>query len=251
MRKLPPGKHPEHTIAVLEKQQKRRTTMTHATNRWKNEHALILAILSLLLLLTGCTMESETRIGNNEEWENVTTLTFSAETVELMGGVDQLRSDIEDELEDENADYEQSMRLDENSDGSVTYVFTANGQGYDTLNEAVFDGSATIEADDNNQVSIQYDFNSLNIPAFEAVTFKISGSEIVDSNADEVAGGTATWTNPGIIDVTLVSGATGGLPGNITTILLLLAGVLGVILIVVLGGFLIWQQKKRKQNTPA
>jgi LPXTG-motif cell wall-anchored protein len=184
-------------------------------------------------------MESETHIGANEKWENRNTITFSSSEVEMMGGIEEIRNQAEEDMEEQSEkEYEQSFRVKENNDGTATYIINQKGKGYDNLNDALFGGDASISAGKGNEVTIRYNMSFGEMSYLDKAIFKISGSKIIDSNADRVEGSTAIWEDPSSINVTLVGG--GG-----SSIIWLLLGVV----VVGGGGYVFWKKKQATHGT--
>ena len=117
-------------------------------------------------------------------------------------------------------------------DGSQSFILQASGQRYETMNQVFFNGEADISVEVVNgqrQVTIRYDFSESSgqtaepqqeltpeemamqqqmLEAFGlSLTFRITGGEIISSNATRVEGSTAIWETPTIIEVTLTEAA--------------------------------------------
>jgi hypothetical protein len=131
--------------------------------------------------------------------------------------------------EDLNVTFNQEV----GDDGSQTYIVQAEGQQYETLNEIFFEGEADISVevvDGQRQVTIRHTFSSEEFEAGSepqdelspemaeqmaegmemfgfANILRITGGEIINSNASRVEGNTAIWENPIQVEITLAEAA--------------------------------------------
>gem|GEM_PF-2038245 len=128
-------------------------------------------------------------------------------------------------------DFEVTFNEITGDDGSQGFILQATGQRYEAMNQIFFNGEADITAETVNgqrQVTIRYDFSEASessepeqelspeemamqqemLAAFGlSISFRISGGEIVSSNASRVEDGTAIWETPSLIEVTLTEAA--------------------------------------------
>jgi hypothetical protein len=204
----------------------------------------LVPLATLSLVLAGCiNMQSNVALYGQEQWSGVQAMQISAEFMEMMEqaetdpnasveteGLEDWLQQAESASELANVDVELS-EID-GDDGSKTYVFQASGQGYQQMNQALFNGEATISVNEvggQRQITIDYVFED---PTAEGETsaeeltpaeqemqqqmlaafglgfsFRISGGEIISSNANRVEGSTAIWENPSKIEVTLTEAA--------------------------------------------
>ncbi|NJN66215.1 MAG: hypothetical protein HC884_05635 [Chloroflexaceae bacterium] len=200
------------------------------------------------LLLAGCTVEQNITILPEEQWELGVSVELPPEAVEQMGGVEEIRKQAE-----ESEDSPENFSIEERGDGSVVMTGTSTGQGFENLNNEAFDGSAEITTDADGKVSISW---AVENPGMMGMTMiiRVTGAEIIDSNADEVKGSTATWTNPSQVNVTLTpgrgSGGAGGGGGLLGTLLIIV--VVLVVLALVAGGvvFFLMSRKSAPAQAP-
>ncbi|MCB0191232.1 MAG: hypothetical protein KDJ65_04740 [Anaerolineae bacterium] len=147
----------------------------------------------------------------------------SAETSMDTEGLDDFiqQAEAAADRDDLNVTFEQI----EGEDGSLNYLMQADGQNLETLNETFFEGEADISVNEVNgrrEITIRADMSDENDgeepPTAEELemmksfgigfTFRISGGEIISSNATRVEGSTAIWEFPSIIEVTLTEAPT-------------------------------------------
>jgi hypothetical protein len=191
-------------------------------------------LVAAALLMVGC-INAQTNVSmyGDEQWSGVQAIQLAPEMVTMMEQSSEDTSvdtaDIDDWLSNAEqaggrSDIQVSFNEVKGEDGSQSYVLSASGTGYQTLNEVFFEGSATISKEVINgqkQITINYDFSDSGgdeqalTPEEEAtqaemmnsmglsISFRISGGEIINSNATRVEGSTAVWETPSKINVTL------------------------------------------------
>ena len=127
------------------------------------------------------------------------------------------------EYSDANVVFDQT----EGEDGSQNFILRAEGDGLESMNQVLFGGSATISSEmvgEQRHITIRYvvsdpegsDASGETLSPQElkqqqemmaafglGIGFRISGGEIISSNASRVEGGTAIWDFPDVIEVTL------------------------------------------------
>jgi len=172
------------------------------------------------LLLAGCTVEMDVTVLQDEQWEAVGSMEIPPEMAEAMGGIEGVKEQMEED-DDEGIFNSGEARVEETSDGGIRIIGETSGQGFEKLNEDTFDGNATITTNDQGHVTISntYEQDTSDINMGITTIIKVTGNEIIQSNANRVEGGTAIWENPnGTIEVTLIplqadsggGGSTGG-----------------------------------------
>jgi len=211
----------------------------------------ILVIGLATLMLAGC-MSAQTNLAlyGQEQWSGVQAITLSSDFVELMEsegadlsselspeseGLDQWLQQAQSATDRENVNV--SFNEVKGDDGSLSYVFQADGSQYALLNELLFQGQAEIsvaEVNGQRHVTIRYDAAAategsaggasqadaemsaemMQLFGITIVT-RISGGEIISHNADRVEGNTAIWDTPRLIQITLTEAAQFD-PGTIT-----------------------------------
>jgi hypothetical protein len=193
-----------------------------------------LGLLTIIVLVSGC-MNAQTNLSlyGNEQWSGVQAIQIAPEMVAMMeeSGEDSTvdTADIDEWLSNaEQAGIRDDIQVSFNEvkgeDGSQSYVLSASGTGYQSLNEIFFEGTANITTETVNgqkQVTINYMFSDSSAEdqdlspeeqAMQAemmksmglgISFRISGGEIINSNATRVDGNTAIWETPTEINITL------------------------------------------------
>lgn len=204
------------------------------------------------LVLAGCTAAMDVTILPDEQWEGVVSMDLPAEMVESMGGIDELRNQMESEATSDEAFSPEDVRIEETEDGGARIIGEASGQGFDSLNENFFESSATISTNEQGHVTINHTYEQQGGMGLTMIV-KLSGSEIIESNADQVEGSTATWTNPSEVRVTLIPGRPGGgggVPGaaNFFLIIAALVGVVIVLGLIAIG--VIFLVRGKQQDPP-
>lgn len=155
-----------------------------------------LVVVVPLLLLTGCAnLDTDVTFYKNERWEVEMKLYLLPSTVNLVGS--ELDSELaKAESEAQRSGDELSWHKESDESGGLTYYISRNGEGWQNLNEAVFDGDASISSDKSGKVSFSYYSPMGSNLGMSQYTLRLKGSEIVSSNADYVEDGTAIWHNP-------------------------------------------------------
>lgn len=162
----------------------------------------LLSVILGALLLAGCGGEAKTDVTlyKGENWQAIMELAIPSQLLGMAGGEAALENELRSSLREKPPDIEVSWHR-EYEGQNVVYHFTLKGRGWDKLNEAIFDGGATIVGEDG-KVHITYPIpwgSELTIS-----TLTLRGGKIVSSNADEVTNGSAIWYNPtGTIEAVL------------------------------------------------
>jgi hypothetical protein len=188
----------------------------HAQEQWHGIAAIQISKDFVQLMEQGNTSPTQTTEGGT------ITSQFSADTQ----GLDEWKARVQelDQREDLNVTFEEEKA----EDGSLSYIVEGDGQQYAGLNEVFFEGKADISVADVNgqrQVTIRYQppadatgqaaapGGSQQPPSQQdlemmkafglGVTYRISGGQIINSNATRVEGNTAIWEFPTTIEITL------------------------------------------------
>ncbi|HMQ53027.1 MAG TPA: hypothetical protein PKE64_27115 [Anaerolineae bacterium] len=189
--------------------------------------AIVLSVIATLL--AGClNLQTNIALHGQDEWHGVMAMQFAPEFVEMMEQGDSQTSTDTAELEEmlahaqsaaDRSDLNVTFDEVKGEDGSLNYLLQAEGQTLQSLNEVFFEGKADIsvtEVNGQRQITIRADMaeDSDQAPSTPediemmkafglGVTVRISGGEIISSNASRVEGNTAIWDFPTTIEVTL------------------------------------------------
>jgi hypothetical protein len=119
-----------------------------------------LGLLTIIVLVSGC-MNAQTNLSlyGNEQWSGVQAIQIAPEMVAMMeeSGEDSTvdTADIDEWLSNaEQAGIRDDIQVSFNEvkgeDGSQSYVLSASGTGYQSLNEIFFEGTANITTETVN-----------------------------------------------------------------------------------------------------
>ncbi|MBN1177922.1 MAG: hypothetical protein JXD18_01840 [Anaerolineae bacterium] len=152
-----------------------------------------------LLILSGCAtgdVTEEIEFNRGERWNARLTLFLNASERSLLESSGELAQQLDAavaEAEATGASFD--WRVREADDGSATYEIDVSGQGWDLLNEMVFDDEATIFEDEAGH--IHFEWNPYwTLSSFRSFNLILRGGRIISSNADEQTGSSATWYGP-------------------------------------------------------
>lgn len=181
-------------------------------------------IIAFSSFLTGCigVIQADITLYSGEEWKANVDLILTQQDVSMVGG----EATIEAELQRQVVQLrQQGVRYSwhkEYKEGNLIYHLSIEGKDWATLNQAVFNGQAQIQFTEEGYVHFWY------MPVFagRAFTLRLTGGEILSSNADEVSGRTAIWYNvnsTGYAEATLTEATRLSLPclGIVVPILML------------------------------
>ena len=188
-------------------------------------------------------MDTEVTFYKGERWQTIMEVYLLPATVSMMGGEAGLEAEMETSMpEVESEEVEFSWEKERHEDGGVTYRFTMKGEGWDNLNEGVFDGQATITRDESGQVHLSY--YTMGDIGFTRTVLRLRGGKIISSNADRIEGDTAVWIDPSRVEVVLTEKSSFGL-NNILP-MAVGGGCCLILGIAVLGGLalFLWQRKR-------
>lgn len=208
---------------------------------------VLLALLALVLAGCGADVDVTVDFYRGENWQAVTELSVSAETLAMTGGAGEIEKQLDElvtaaEAEDVRASWEKTKAED-----NLVYVVEMEGKGLDTLSRSVFDGEAEIYADESTGQRLihfsQYVGSGL---GFSSQTITLRGGEIIAGNGQLVDDRTITWENPsGRIEATLTERSRFGL-GSILGI----AAAIVVFAGLVVGGVQWWRRSRALRPVP-
>ena len=193
----------------------------YGEEQWSGVQAMQLSPEFVEMMEQGDTSTTETTEGGG---------TIATETSVDTEGFDEWLENAQN-LSDSD-DFEVTFNEISGDDGSQGFMLQATGQRYEAMNQIFFNGQADISTemiDGQRQVTIRYDFSEASegtseppiemspeemamqqqmLAAFGlSISFRISGGEIISSNASRVEGGTAIWETPTLVEVTLTEAA--------------------------------------------
>jgi hypothetical protein len=208
----------------------------------------IIGLLLPLILLTACgggEVTEEIRLLGNERWKADLTLTLNA--AERQGLGDDFEQGWDDLVARAAEDgVKLNWRRRQEQDGGVSYVITMRGRGWDSLNEACFDGKATITRDTAGHVRIAWNAASTT-SRVRAYRLTIHGGPVASSNASSFTNNSATWQNPSRVEVQLREG---GFPFT-ELLALAIAGAYLVALLIFGGGGLLLLARRQSFHPSA
>ena len=258
-----------------------RPHLFQCANQWgifmKGYGRLALLIPALALALAGCVDFNLTvTLERGEQWTATMDIVFERDAFQAFSSEDLDLSEMEADLDNAVAEIEEDYGdqgvtaswsvLDLEDENEVGYQLTMSGQGYDLLNEIVFDDKAQIttrqegarrvvdfrlapaEGDLRSDFFGELDADLLALMDI-SYTFTLEGGEIIETNGRIVGESKVVWRNEmGPYEATLTEKSIGPEPWVIVLIAVLCLGLLAVI--VIAGGigayFLL-----RKRNPPA
>ena len=203
---------------------------------------VVLAPAILALSLSGCfQMDMTVRLEGNERWTTTIDMIFDRDLLDMageMGGeaadLSEFESSLDDAVDQIVSEYgEQGVTatwatLDLEDADEIGYELTIQGQGYDLLNEAVFDGSAIVSTrQEGSRQVVDFTLNGLGAglgsEAFGGdlggqdpmqmagvmdvtITFALEGSQVIQTNgAVSEDGRRVEWVNqPGPYTASIV-----------------------------------------------
>lgn len=155
--------------------------------------------LLALFLLAGCaTVEQEVSLYQDESWEGSTRIGVAPGLLAMAGGEEALTAELEQtKVEADAQGAKVEWRRSQGNDGTVYYAVEASGQGYDLLNQIVFDGDAIIEPivyDGQDAVQFQHETNT-DLASYE---MRLHAGEILESDGLQEGKGDVTWQGAGV-----------------------------------------------------
>jgi hypothetical protein len=209
--------------------------------------AVMLAVL--VFALDGCGADADITVDfyRGENWEATMEVGFSAEVLALAGGPGELEKQFDESIAEAAASDVRASWESTQVDDRVVYTIKMQGQGFDTLSQAVFSEEAEIYADESTGQRLihfsQYVSSGLGLNSF---TITLRGGEIIAGNGRLVDDRTITWENPsGQIEATLTERSRFGLGG-------VLGGVVGVVVVagLVYAGVQWWRRSRVLKPVP-
>jgi hypothetical protein len=187
--------------------------------RTKTRRMSLGLLLVAALLLTACSAEIELTLYPEQEWMVTSTFTFDPRLMpEISVGGDIFagiglevgldtgafsEAMLESSLNQLVAQYrsqgiEASWRKRQVRGGEIAYIVTAEGQGWDGLQAAVFQdiGLSLTQVGDEIYFTLPASADEMGLGFLLQQTFRLRGGRIISSNAQQVKGGTAIWYNP-------------------------------------------------------
>jgi hypothetical protein len=164
-----------------------------------------------------------------------------------MGGVGGIEEQLAEQSEkNEPYNLEQQFEWKQLDNGTVVIFGDVKGKDFDGLNEMFFEGKAEVTeeaVDGQRQIKIRRTYSSNQIGSRE---IKITGGDIVHSNADQVEGNTAIWHNPDHLEVTLTEASKNSFLGWTIGGLVTAGLCLGVLVVIAVGIAFFWYRRKQK-----
>lgn len=157
-----------------------------------------LVSILLLFLLSGCGANVDQRVIflENEAWESEISLGFSADTLNLLGTINEIDQQINDALDEAEALGIKASWDSRRSGSDQVYTINMEGEGLVLLNQAAFEGGANISSttvDGEEQIHFSYNPGLLAIASYDLT---LEGKEILSSNGNQLSQGRVQWINP-------------------------------------------------------
>jgi hypothetical protein len=204
------------------------------------------AMILLVLSVSGCggAVTEEIWLKGGERWKVNLALSLNDSERSIMeGSLEQ--QDWEELVEEARAaDISLDWSQREDSEGGLTYSVSMEGRGLDKLNEATFDGAATITKDESDHIHL--DWRPRSTATLRSYTLTIHGGKIISSNADEETKNAATWHNPARVQVEMKEG---GAP--IPTIMAVWVACACLAGLLVAGGVFVFVLVRQRKSNPA
>ena len=166
----------------------------HFLQSFRNRRYLVILAVFVVffsLLLSACgVVEQDVTLAKNEKWNAETRVTIPQETLTFTSP-----ADIEDILdqakakaEAANLSYKRKKKV--NDDGSLTYIINTSGEGYNLLNDALFDSEATIRVTDEDGTT---EFSYIPYGDFNDYALTLHVGEVLETNGVVSGKGEVSW----------------------------------------------------------
>jgi len=168
----------------------------------------LIVLLLFLFPLAGCfgvipKLDVALKLSPNEEWD------FSVEfhvpqSIYTLSGTEFQNELMNNQQEAEAKGYTFDWQVSEvNEEGNVVVHMNFNGQGYQKLNEEIFDPTTITVQEDNGDQILNFnlstygsEFGEMFLVANES-SFFLEGGEILSTNGTQLDKNTVIWNNPG------------------------------------------------------
>lgn len=210
-------------------------------------------VLVLATLLSSCgglftilSTETELSLGGNQSWSIQHKIVLPAEAEVL---VEQYQGSFDEQIanyrsEGVNASW---IRLQQQpNETNISYLISLSGQGFDTLNQVVFDGEQVILPDHSieNQVGFHHIPRTSPFMQGRNNIFTLKSANIITSNGQVINSGKVQWVNPsGEMTAVVTIGR------NLTLLWIILLGIGGIGFIIA-GLGISGKLPKRHQKAP-
>lgn len=207
-------------------------------------------VLVLATLLSSCgglftilSTETELSLGGNQSWSIQYKIVLPAEA-ELL--VEQYQGSFDEQIANYRAKGVNAnwIRIQQQpNETNISYLISLSGQGYDTLNQVVFNGEQVLSPDRSieNQVAFNHLPRTSPFMKGRSNTFTLKSANVISSNGQVIENGKVQWVNPsgGMTAVVTVG-------SDLTLLWIILLGVGGIGFII--AGFGISGKLPRRQQ---
>lgn len=216
-------------------------TRTSSTRRLLK---VCLAILPILALV-GCVADVDITVDlyKNENWQAVTEIALSAETIAMVGEkrFEQVLNESIAEAAQDNVEASWSKRVEKNA---VVYSVKTKGKGLDRLARTAFGENAEIyveQVDGKRIVHLTaWVDNSMGL---SSQTITLQGGKIISGNGQLIGKDTMTWENPsGWIEATLTERS----PVNVWLIVVIAVVLIVGVVVIAGAGMLLFLNRRKK-----
>lgn len=198
--------------------------------------AVYVLVMSVLLSGCGAAIDRDITFYGDEVWEAEMRIGIPNEILAIYGTPDALDVEMRKEVAKMEQLGAKASWKRSREDYAYQYTISLEGDGFDLLNDIVFDGSANIyEAEVDGRQTIYFtNVMTPDILGASQNVITIHAGEILESNG-VVEGGTVQWANPmGTINATFTP--KGGTNFGMLFIVVLIAAVIGGV------GWYFWKQ---------
>ena len=163
-----------------------------------HKRVMVLGIMFFIItiLLSACgAVEQDVTLIKNEKWKAETRLTIDKQSLALISPADieQRLDAAKNELASLDVSYKWKKSV--NDDGSLTYIIDTSGTGYSLLNEAIFDGNASINTIDDDGTT---EFNYTVFGDFSDYALVLHVGEVLETNGLVTEKGEISWHGMGM-----------------------------------------------------
>lgn len=164
---------------------------------------VIFFILLAGLLLSACvpiqSADTTLELKADEQWVMQVDLEVAGDQSALVEmGINEMLSQGTTELQAQGITTEYTQE-DSKQEGNTIHRLSLSGQGYNTLNDAMFGGASVITVDSSSgdeRISFVFDAGQLDLTMASAQSFTLKGGKVISSNGVKDGSKAVRWDNP-------------------------------------------------------